>query len=92
MRDSLVPSIERISPEEEPIVLPHLIHLLQDTVASGASVGFLPPLSAEDAQQYWSTVFQENLGASDGRELRANRWSQERRQCARAQHGSRLPL
>jgi acetyltransferase len=59
MRDSLVPSIERISPEQEPIVLPHLIHLLQDTVASGASVGFLPPLSAEDAQQYWSTVFQD---------------------------------
>ncbi|MGZ3618396.1 MAG: GNAT family N-acetyltransferase, partial [Ktedonobacteraceae bacterium] len=59
MHDSLVPSIERISPEEEPIVLPHLIHLLQDAVASGASVGFLPPLSAEDAQQYWSTVFQE---------------------------------
>ena len=59
MHDSLVPSIERISPEEEPIVLPHLIHLLQDTVSSGASVGFLPPLSAEDAQQYWSTVFQE---------------------------------
>ena len=59
MRDSLVPSIERISPEEEPGVLPDLIHLLQDSVASGASVGFLPPLSAEDAQQYWSTVFQE---------------------------------
>jgi acetyltransferase len=59
MRDSLVSSIERLSPEEEPIVLPHLIHLWQDTVASGASVGFLPPLSAEDAQQYWSTVFQD---------------------------------
>jgi acetyltransferase len=57
MRDSLVPSIERISPAEKPIVLPHLIHLLQDTVADGASVGFLPPLSAENAQQYWSTVF-----------------------------------
>jgi acetyltransferase len=59
MYDSLVPSIERISAEEEPIVLPHLIHLLQDAVASGASVGFLPPLSAEDAQQYWCTVFYE---------------------------------
>ncbi len=59
MRDSLVPSIEIISPAEEPIVLPHLIHLLQDSVASGASVDFLPPLSTEDAQQYWSTVFQE---------------------------------
>src|SRR6266567_6009861 len=54
-----LPSIERISPEEEPVVLPQLIHLLQDTVASGASVGFLPPLNAEDAQQYWRMVFQE---------------------------------
>ncbi len=59
MRDLPVPSIERVSPEEEPAVLPHLIHLLQDTVASGASVGFLPPLSTEDAQQYWNTVFVE---------------------------------
>lgn len=55
----VLPSIERISPTEEPTVLPQLIHLLQDTVASGASVGFLPPLSTEEAQQYWQTVFQE---------------------------------
>ncbi len=59
MRDVPLPSIERVSPEEEPAVLPHLIHLLQDTVASGASIGFLPPLSTEDAQQYWNTVFEE---------------------------------
>ncbi len=39
--------------------LSQLIHLLQDAVTSGASVGFLPPLNAEDAQQYWRTVFQE---------------------------------
>ena len=52
-------SIERVSPEEEPAALPHLIHLLRDTVANGASVGFLPPLSTEDAQYYWSTVFEE---------------------------------
>jgi hypothetical protein len=54
-QNSPLPSIERVSPEEEPIVLPQLIHLLQDTVASGASVGFLPPLNAEDAQQYCSS-------------------------------------
>jgi ribosomal protein S18 acetylase RimI-like enzyme len=59
MHDLPIPSIERVSPEEELAVLPHLIHLLQDTVASGASVGFLPPLSTEDAQQYWRTVFEE---------------------------------
>lgn len=59
MHDLTTPTIERVSPEQEAVVLPHLIHLLQDTVASGASVGFLPPLSTEDAQQYWSTVFEE---------------------------------
>src|SRR5258708_14737711 len=59
MRALPVPSIERVTTEEEPAVVPHLIHLLQDAVASGASVGFLPPLSTEDAQQYWSTVFVE---------------------------------
>jgi ribosomal protein S18 acetylase RimI-like enzyme len=59
MHNFPLPSIERVSPEEEPAILPHLIHLLQDTVASGASVGFLPPLSIENAQQYWSTIFEE---------------------------------
>jgi hypothetical protein len=46
------------------MIFPHLIHLLQDTVAGGASVGFLPPLSAEDAQQYWSTVFEDEAQGS----------------------------
>lgn len=64
MLDALVPSIKCISPEEEAVVLPQLIHLLQDTVTSGASVGFLPPLNAEDAQRYWKTVFQEVVQGS----------------------------
>lgn len=59
MHELPLPSIERVSPAEEAAALPGLIHLLQDTVASGASVGFLPPLSAEEAQHYWRTVFQE---------------------------------
>jgi acetyltransferase len=58
-QDSSAPSIKRVSAEEEAVLLPQLIYLLQDTVASGASVGFLPPLSHEDAQQYWQSVFQE---------------------------------
>ena len=59
MHDSPVFSIKNVAPDEEPAVLPQLIHLLQDTVASGASVGFLPPLSTEDAQHYWKSVFEE---------------------------------
>lgn len=59
MHDIPIVSVERVSPEEEPSILPHLIHLLQDTVAGGASVGFLPLLSTEDAQHYWRSVFAE---------------------------------
>jgi len=36
-----------------------LVRLLQDAVHGGASVGFLTPLSAEDAEQYWGRVLQE---------------------------------
>src|ERR1043166_5722778 len=59
MLDTSFSSFKQISPEEGSVVLPQLIHLLQDTVASGASLGFLPPLHAEEAQQYWGTVFQD---------------------------------
>jgi ribosomal protein S18 acetylase RimI-like enzyme len=34
-----------------------LIDLLRDAVDSGASVGFLPPLSREAASDYWFAVF-----------------------------------
>jgi ribosomal protein S18 acetylase RimI-like enzyme len=33
--------------------------LLQDAVDSGASVGFLPPLSGEDASDYWHSVLRD---------------------------------
>src|SRR5262245_40828981 len=36
-----------------------LIDLLQDAVESGASVGFLPPISREDADGYWHGVERE---------------------------------
>lgn len=32
------------------------VALLQDAVEDGASVGYLPPLSGADAQEYWETV------------------------------------
>ena len=35
---------------------PALVALLQDVVDGGASVGFLPPLDAEDAAAYWDSV------------------------------------
>ncbi|MBX7222175.1 MAG: GNAT family N-acetyltransferase [Blastocatellia bacterium] len=36
-----------------------LTELLQDAVDSGASVGFLPPLAAETARQYWLEMAEE---------------------------------
>ncbi|HLI91924.1 MAG TPA: GNAT family N-acetyltransferase [Ktedonobacteraceae bacterium] len=59
MFDSSLPVIEKVCSEEGQTILPELIYLLQDTVASGASVGFLPPLSGEDARQYWNAVLQK---------------------------------
>ena len=35
---------------------PALIALLRDVVDDGGSVGFLPPLSADDAREYWESV------------------------------------
>ncbi|GGG28425.1 GNAT family N-acetyltransferase [Hymenobacter glacieicola] len=33
-----------------------LVALLQDAVDSGASVGFLPPLAADEAREYWRGI------------------------------------
>ena len=53
-----------------------LIDVLQDAVDSGASVGFLPPLSRVDAYSYWRGIFADVaagkrvlLGALDGDRL-----------------------
>ena len=46
--------------EEEALpLLPQLITLLQDGVGSGASIGFMPPLTLETAEAYWREVLKE---------------------------------
>lgn len=51
--------------------LQELSFLLIDTVNSGASVGFLAPLSLEDAKQYWNKVLSDGvilwIGKIDGK-------------------------
>lgn len=37
-------------------LIPQMVALLQDVVDGGASVGFLPPLSAQEAREYWLGV------------------------------------
>jgi ribosomal protein S18 acetylase RimI-like enzyme len=51
--------IERLSEEEARPVLPKLVALLQDSVNSGSSVGFLPPLTSEAAEEYWLETLNE---------------------------------
>lgn len=48
--------IERLGVSQTEDCLSQLVALLQDTVAGGASVGFLPPLSDEEAGAYWRSV------------------------------------
>jgi acetyltransferase len=48
--------IEQLSAERASAILPELVALLIDGVASGASIGFLPPLAQADAQGYWGGV------------------------------------
>ncbi len=51
--------LETIIPEQGQVILSELVRLLQDVVASGASVGFLPLLSEEEAQTYWTSVLED---------------------------------
>jgi acetyltransferase len=43
---------------------PELARLLEDAVASGASIGFLPPLAPGEADAYWATVVAGVRGGS----------------------------
>ena len=48
--------IASLNPAQVRLLLPQLHELLHDAVESGASVGFLPPLPAAEAQDYWQSV------------------------------------
>jgi acetyltransferase len=69
------PEIRQISESEIEPQLPALTALLVDAVESGASIGFLPPLSAEAARRYWLTV--RGALAAGGRTLFAAYENQE---------------
>ena len=46
-------SIESLSDNQAQALMPDLVALLQDCVHSGASVGFIPPLTPDTAEAYW---------------------------------------
>jgi len=52
-------TIELLSDEQAKPLLPKLVALLQDSVHSGSSVGFLPPLTFETAEEYWLETLNE---------------------------------
>ena len=56
--------VDRLSEREAKVLLPQLIALLQDAVDGGASVGFLPPLAYEVAEDYWDGVLRGMAGGS----------------------------
>ena len=51
--------VEQIESSTARQLIPSLSLLLQDAVHGGASVGFLAPLSPEDAERYWEKVARE---------------------------------
>ena len=50
------PAIEVLAAERFRAAIPELAELLVDAVETGASVGFLPPLTAADAERWWGTL------------------------------------
>lgn len=49
-------TIERLTPDQVEASLADLVLLLTDSVESGASVGFLPPVTESQAVEYWRDV------------------------------------
>ena len=52
-------SVERLSEEQARPLVPQLAALLQDSVHNGSSVGFLPPVAFETAEDYWHETLSE---------------------------------
>ncbi|AIQ67306.1 GNAT family N-acetyltransferase [Paenibacillus graminis] len=50
--DIIIEQLEELQPE----IVQQLNTLIIDVVADGASIGFLPPLGAEEAEAYWRGV------------------------------------
>lgn len=55
--------VRRLTVSDMPAYHQPLVALLQDAVHSGASVGYLPPLTDAEAASYWETVL---AGVRDG--------------------------
>jgi acetyltransferase len=54
--------MERLNADQAREILPDLVALLQDVVHSGGTIGFMPPVSSEEASTYWQDVIQALRG------------------------------
>jgi acetyltransferase len=54
--------IERLNADQTHEILPNLVALLQDVVNQGGTIGFMPPVSSEEASAYWRDVIQALRG------------------------------
>jgi hypothetical protein len=50
---------ERLSEEQAKAAMPQLAVLLRESVHSGASFGFIPPLGSDTAEEYWLVTLKE---------------------------------
>jgi acetyltransferase len=55
-RSGLSLQIRLVSPTELESLLPALVELLRDTVNGGMSMSFLPPLTHDEARDYWLSL------------------------------------
>ena len=51
-----MPNVKQLTREQAETVLDQLIQLLQNVVDDGASIGFIAPLSDDEARAYWRRV------------------------------------
>ena len=49
-------TIEQLTADQAETRVSELVQVLRDTVDAGASIGFLPPLSDEEARGYWANT------------------------------------
>jgi acetyltransferase len=57
-------SIELLTPSSSLEHLPALVEILQDSINSGASIGYLPPFPDSDARDYWAGVLEKVTNGS----------------------------
>jgi GNAT superfamily N-acetyltransferase len=58
------PTVRVVASTELEHLLPGLVELLRESVNSGASLGFLPPLTHHEARRYWLSLGPELRGGA----------------------------